>query len=250
MQASAPATAAMTSPLRRLLAAAAIAALPGLAHADAPAEPPFKLSLGDYLYGDGYAGQDVNLRWRSETTSVWIAHYHDRVFGSQARGGADTTIELAPHVTLQPSLQAAAGGFLGGSLNLTAGDPWFVQVGWGRTDLRPYFNLNFDPNDAVTVGAGWRGTDGVVLSTTLIADDRLHTGQKHWHLVGHWPVSDDLKLTLDLLRKSGLGDDGPVQAWGATATVDFPRWFVRIARDPKQNFSSQDATRLSVGVRF
>ena len=130
------------------------------------------------------------------------------------------------------------------------GDPWFALVGWGRTNLRPYFNLNFDPNDAVTAGAGWHGSNGRTVSLVVVADDRLHIGQKHWHLFSHWLASDELNVTLDLLRKTGEGDGGPVHAWGLGATFDFPTWFVRLVRDPKQNFSTQDATRISAGVRF
>jgi hypothetical protein len=28
------------------------------------------------------------------------------------------------------------------------------------------------------------------------------------------------------------------------------RWFVRLAHDPKQNFGSDDVTRLALGMRF
>ena len=31
---------------------------------------------------------------------------------------------------------------------------------------------------------------------------------------------------------------------------DWRRWFVRLAHDPKQNFGSDDATRLALGMRF
>ena len=215
------------------------------------AEPlPHKLTLGDYRYSDGSSGRDVNMRWRYGDTSSWIAAYRDPVFGQQARAGADTSLALGGSASLQPSLQIASRGFIGGSINLQVGDPWYALIGWGRTNLKPYFNLNFDPNDAITAGVGWRGEHGRAAALTVIADDRLHTGQKDWHLAGHWPVAPDLRLTLDLLRKTGEGDGGPVRGWGLTTTLDFPSWFVRLARDPKQNFSTLDATRLSVGLRF
>lgn len=214
----------------------------------------YKLTVGSYHYSapdsDRYSGQDLNLRVRQDDTNAWVAAYHDRVFGSQARTGFDTTLTLAPDLSLQPSLQAATRGFLGGSVNLQYGDPWFAVVGWGRTNLKPYYNLNWDPNDAITVGAGWHGKEGRTLSVTLIADDRLHTHQRDLHFYSRWPVSPDLRLTLDLLHKTGLGDSGEVNAWGWSATLDLPHWFLRLAHDPKQNFSTQDADRVSVGVRF
>ena len=210
----------------------------------------YKLTAGEYRYNDGTSGQDLNLRWRRSDTSLWVGAYRDPVFGTQTRTGFDTSISLGGSATLQPSVQAATRGFVGGSLNFQIGDPWFTVVGWGRTNLKPYFNLNFDPNDAITLGIGWHGEHDRTVSLTVIADDRLHTRQKDWHLYGRWPWSDEVRVTLDLMRKVGEGDSGYVQAWGLSATLDFPAWFLRLARDPKQNFSAQDATRLVVGARF
>ena len=223
---------------------------PLMALADAIDDRAFKLTIGDYRYNNGGDGYDLNLRWRRSDTDVWIGAYRDPVFGAQTRAGVDSSLPLGGSASLQPSFQAASGGFVGGSLSFQIGDPWFALAGWGRTNLKPYFNLNFDPNDAITAAIGWHGPNGRTVSLTLIADDRLHTGQKDWHLYGRWPLSDDLRVTLDLLRKTGDGDSGYVRAWGWTATLDLPTWFLRLARDPKQNFSAQDATRLVLGVRF
>jgi hypothetical protein len=63
------------------------------------------------------------------------------------------------------------------------------------------------------------------------------------------PVSD-MRATLDILRKSGVSDAGYITGWGFSATWDWPAWFVRLARDPYQNFSAQSAWRLAGGVRF
>jgi hypothetical protein len=209
---------------------------------------PFKLTLGSYRY-DGYSGTDLNLRWRRADTSAWIAAYRDREFGTQTRVGADTSINLLPQLLLQPSLQVASRGFVGGSVNLQAGDAWFGLVGLGRTNLKPYFNLNFDPNDAITLGAGHRTEGGSVYTLFVVADDRLHTQQKHWHLNARVPIGGS-RLTLDLLHKTGEGDAGHVDAWGWSVGCDWPSYFVRLARDPKQNFSAQDAWRLAAGLRF
>ena len=225
-------------------------ALPLMAHADAGDEHPFKLTIGDYRYSDSGSGHDLNLRWRHGGTNVWIGAYRDPVFGTQTRTGVDTSLPLGGSATLQPSLQVASGGFVGGSLNFQIGDPWFALVGWGRTNLKPYFNLNFDPNDAITAAIGWHGDNGRTVSLMLVADDRLNTGQRDWHLYGRWPLSEDLRVTLDLLRKTGDGDSGYVRGWGWNATLDFSTWFLHLARDPKQNFSLQDAHRLALGIRF
>lgn len=209
---------------------------------------PWKLTVGHYFYGD-YAGDDLNLRWRRGDTDAWAGVYTDRAFGTQARIGADTAITLSELVQLQPSLQAATQGFVGGSLNLQIGNAWYGYGGIGRTNLKPYFNLNFDPNDAVTLGVGHRTPAGDVYALFVVADDRLHTGQRDWHVTARRGVAG-MRATLDILRKSGRGDAGYVTGWGATVTWDFPRWFLRVARDPYQNFSAQDAWRIAAGARF
>ena len=89
----------------------------------------------------------------------------------------------------------------------------------------------------------------------VIADDRLGTGQQHHHLTLRWPLpagglAGPLRLTADLLHKQGLGEAGPVNTWGWTLGLDGKVWFARLAHDPKQNFSAQDAWRVSAGRRF
>jgi hypothetical protein len=216
--------------------------------ADPAVDLPWKLTVGDYLYA-GYQGSDLNLRWRRDDTSAWAGLYSDRVFGDQARAGADTSIALTRSLQLQPSVQVASRGFVGGSLNLQAGEAWYGILGWGRTNGKPYFNLNFDPNDAVTVGAGHQTPNGIAYTLFVIADDRLHTGQRDWHVNLKIPFAAS-HATLDLLRKSGLSDAGRITAWGFSANWDWPGWFVRAAYDPYQNFSAQKVWRLATGIRF
>ena len=214
----------------------------------AGASPPWKLTVGEYVYG-GYDGTDVNLRWRADDTSAWAGTYTDQNFGTQTRAGADTSIDAGKYVQVQPSLQVASRGFVGGSLNVQAGGAWYGMAGIGRTDARPYFNLNFDPNDALTFGAGHRGADGAEYSVFVVADDRFHTGQRDWHANAQLPFGDS-HATLDLMRKSGLSDAGRITGWGGSANWDWPTWFLRVAYDPHQNFSAQNAWRFAAGVRF
>jgi hypothetical protein len=226
-----------------VLFSAACAAAP-----DGAASLPWKLTVGEYAYAN-YSGTDVNLRWRADDTSAWIGAYSDEAFGTQARAGADTSFNIGKYVQLQPSVQAASMGFLGGSLNLQAGASWYGLVGFGRTDARPYFNLNFDPNDALTLGAGHHAGNGLSYLVFVVADDRFHIGQRDWHANVQIPFGDS-HATLDLLRKSGLTEAGPITGWGFSANWDWPRWFVRMAYDPHQNFSSQNAWRFASGIRF
>jgi hypothetical protein len=215
-------------------------------HSDAP----FKLTYGAYRYSDQTTGQDLNLRWESPGLHVWIGHYADQSFGHQTRVGFDRGIALNEAAQLQVSMQVASSHFFGGSVQLALGDPVFILAGLGRTNLKPYYNLNFDPNDSVTLGLGWRVSDQSIVALSVVADNRLGTGQQVWHLSARHPVSQDLRLTIDLNYKDGTGPDGPVHGWGLTTTLDFRRWFARLALDQKQNFEKFDAMRLTAGLRF
>jgi hypothetical protein len=57
-------------------------------------------------------------------------------------------------------------------------------------------------------------------------------------------------LTLDLLDKRGLVNGQEIHRFGFTAGYDWPRHFVRLAWDPKVNFTPQDMLRLQAGLRF
>ena len=60
-----------------------------------------------------------------------------------------------------------SGGFWGGSLSAQIGSPkLYAIVGLGRTNLRTYYNLNFDPNDAITLGYARRLPDRSMLTAT------------------------------------------------------------------------------------
>ncbi len=234
--------------IARIAAMLLTCAATGPAGAGGGTIPPWKLTLGEYVY-DGYDGTDVNLRWRAADTSAWVGAYTDQNFGTQARAGADTSIDAGQYVQVQPSLQVASRGFVGGSLNVQAGGAWYGMAGFGRTDARPYFNLNFDPNDALTFGAGHHGADGAGYTVFVVADDRFHTGQRDWHANAQIPFGDS-HATLDLMRKSGLSDAGRITGWGGSVNWDWPTWFLRVAYDPYQNFSPQNAWRFAAGVRF
>jgi hypothetical protein len=224
------------------------------AHAQDAEERPFKFTAGEYLLSGG--GQpsdhalDLNLRHTSGLGNVWIGWYGEHASGfSQWRTGWDRSFELGA-VRVQPSLQLASGGFRGGSVYVEAGEEWVAGAGLGRTNLRPYANLNFDPNDAITLAAGRRWSGGDALMLQLIADNREHPDQRHLHLNWRSNRPGHERLTLDLLAKQGTVEDQRIRRLGVSATYDWPRWFVRVAWDPKVNFTPQDMLRLSAGSRF
>jgi hypothetical protein len=234
--------------------ALAIAALAAVAvHAEDGATP-FKFTAGIYqLSGGGLPSGpalDVNLRHSSDLGNVWVGWYRAPVLDvSQLRAGWDRTIEVGP-VRVMPSLQWATGGFWGGSIAVETGETWFAGVGLGRTNLRPYANLNFDPNDAWMLSGGYRWADNRSLSALLVRDNRENPDQQHVHLVYRTPIEGGQRLTVDLLAKRGLVDGAPIRRLGASVAYDWPRTFVRVAWDPKVNFSAQNMLRLSAGLRF
>ena len=232
--------------------------LPGLMGVGAQAQEalPFKLTAGLYQLGSAGSdapaarGLDLNLRHTDAWGDLWLGVYRSPVMAlSQTRAGWDNTFTLGP-VRLQPSLQVASGGFWGGSFGLETGDSWFVGAGLGRTNLRNYVNLNFDPNDAWMLSGGYRWQDARSLSLQVVHDNRQNPDQQHVHLVYRTPMPDSQRLTLDALYKKGTVDGEYIQRIGLSATYDWPRYFVKVAYDPKVNFTAQNMWRLQLGTRF
>ena len=232
------------------LAASAMLCGTALAQAaDAGDKPPFKLTLGSYRFSETGMATDINLRRTDDFGDVWLGYYQSsRRDERQARAGWDNTFDLGP-VRFTPSAQVASYGYLNGSVNLETGSTWFVGGGFGRTNLKPNWNLNFDPNDAWTVSAGWRG-DGESVSLLWVRDDRENPDQRHMHAVYRKSLPGGQRVTIDVLHKRGLVDGEPIRKTGATFTYDWPRFFVRLAWDPKVNFTAEDMWRVAIGTRF
>ena len=249
-----------------LIATAALALSCGAHAADDPSDDSqakkgdpviFKLTGGVYqLSGGGMPagpGLDFNLRASGGlvgSSDVWVGLYRSPVQAvKQYRAGWDNTFKFGA-VRFMPSVQIASGGFVGGSTYLEAGSSWFAGTGIGRTNLRPYTNLNFDPNDSYTLAGGYRWGDNHSLTLQTVRDNRLNPDQQHVHVVYRTPVDGDNRLTLDLLVKKGLVAGVPIQRLGLSVGYDWPRFFVRLAVDPLVNFTTQDMVRLSLGTRF
>lgn len=211
-----------------------------------------KLTLGRYHYGSEGQGTDLNLRYRRGELTGWVGFYDDRSYGQQWRAGLERAVTLVDGVplSLQVSVQAASRSFFGGSLTLEYGEPWFVLGGMGRTNQRSYFNLNFDPNDAWTIGAGWRAPSGMTAYLLTVRDNRSNPGQQHVHWVMRLPLSDRRRLIVDLLHKQDPAIESGRAGRGLTLTWEWRDWSLRLASDRRQNFSDTNATRLSVAYRF
>jgi hypothetical protein len=215
---------------------------------------PFKLTMGTYQFSGGGLesgwGLDVNLRYTQDDANIWLGWFRSPVLGfSQWRGGWDDRIAVGP-VTFVPSFQAASGGFFGGSAALETGKTWFAGAGLGRTNLKTYANLNFDPNDAWFVYAGHRWDAGNSIQLQLIRDNRENPDQQHVHVVWRRLLAGGDRLTVDLLFKQGTVESRYVRRTGLSVGYDWARWFVRLAWDPLVNFNPQDMVRIQFGSRF
>ena len=212
--------------------------------------PPYKLTLGTYRFSSGANAIDVNARHTSSLGNVWLGYYESKARQEhQWRVGWDRTLD-AGSARFSPSLQFASQGFAAFSAQVETGDSWFIGTGIGRTNLRPYWNLNFDPNDSYTLSVGKRRENGESVSLQWVRDNRQNPDQRHLHFLYRTPRPGAERVTFDLLYKQGMVDDMLIRRWGVSLAYDWPKFFARVAYDPKVNFTSDDMWRIAVGARF
>lgn len=209
----------------------------------------YKLTLADYSAQQLHA-QDVNLRARFGNQTLWLGYYTDHDF-QQTRTGYER-IDEGSWYKVTSSLQAATHDFLGAAVTAELGGKLHGIVGYGRTNLKPYDNINFDPNDSITYGAGLEWAEDEDISVYRVRDDRVVKGQQIDHVLLHLPGAGGDKAIVDLFSKSGSRDaDGKsIAGTGAALTYEWPCYFVRLAYDPKVNFTQAYMTRLSFGFFF
>jgi hypothetical protein len=222
-----------------------------------PPEPPrSKLTLAHYDFSSGITGEDVNVRHTFNTSSAckastaWIGAYHQSDRFDQLRVGYEYDYRTG-WLTVRPSVQAATHRFVGASIYGEAGSRFFAIGGAGRTNLEPYWNLGFDPNDYVQAGAGYRALTGYTLSASAIHDNRLGTGQTNTHLSFRCFLPDEWRLTVDVVNEHGNGDEGlAVRSWSVSIDMEGRRWFARVANDPHVNYTPDRQLRIAGGLRF
>lgn len=210
----------------------------------------FKFTPTYYRTTNERPAYDLNLRANRQAQTGWIGFYRRGEEFQQLRLGYEHALELAGG-RLVPSVQYASRGFLGASATAEIGERHFGMLGLSRTNLKDYFNLNFDPNDSVLLGAGTRALARSVLTLYQIKDDRLGTGQHVTHFVLRTSPDAGTRWAVDVFTKAGRTADGEwVRGTGATLTYDFGRYFARIAHDPYVNFTPERMLRMAFGWRF
>jgi len=220
-------------------------------------EVAWKFSLGSYRDSVTKSNAtDVNVRGNTQDTKFWLGYYQDKNNFTQSRAGVEQATSLASYGQLISSLQVASGGFVGGSITWDGKqdnvDGFSPLLGWGRTNTKTYYNLNFDPNDSVLWGGTYSQRQLGQFSLYQIFDDRLKTGQRVTHLVWRGTLPNAMGLTLDAFERSGASDVGEqkLKGNGLSVTLDVRDYFVRMAYDQKANFTDANITRLAVGFRF
>lgn len=211
----------------------------------------YKLTPSYYVTTHQKDATDINLRANNGPHAIWLGYYQRGSEFDQWRTGYEYTAQYS-WLQLVPSLQLASRGFAGGSLNAQVGDPVYAMLGYGRTNAQDYYNLNFDPNDSFTVGLGARLLPRSNVAIFSVKDNRLHTGQTVTHLVWRYLPDDHQRWTVDLSSKHGRAspEDDVVRGGAISLTYDYHAVFLHLVRDRKVNFTADDQTRVSLGLRF
>jgi hypothetical protein len=208
-----------------------------------------KLTVGVYR-ADGASTTDLNVRYSAGDWTGWIGWYGPQSEIRQSRAGIEYDLKR-PWLVLVPSMQVASQSFVGGSVYSEVGTSLYVVAGASRTNLKPYANLTFDPNESWQLGGGAHLGKSDSVAAFAIWDNRLHTGQQNSHLAIRHYLAHSRRLTIDVSYKSGHDDQG-VYVRGAAEAMeyDWHRWFVKLARDQHVNYNAATMWRVGGGVRF
>lgn len=214
----------------------------------------YKLSTAVYSTKDPSGmtlpGFDTNLRSSSQWGNTWLGFYETQGKEiQQSRIGWDNSYQLNAFRVL-PSLQSATGGFLGTSLGLETGEDFFLGVAIGRTNLKNYVNLNFDPNDAWSFSSGYRWSQAHQLGIQIVHDNRQNPDQQHAHLSYRQELAHQQQILIDLLYKTGTVDNNFIKEYGILLGFESHDWGLRLAYDPRVNFTNTDMRRLIFFHRF
>lgn len=211
----------------------------------------FKLTPAYYVTTNQRSAYDLNLRANYGPHAMWLGHYRQGAEFEQSRTGYEYTAEV-PFGKIVPSLTAATHGYAGLAVNTEIGDQIYGLLGFGRTNLKDYYNLTFDPNDSIVFGFGTRLLPRSNVLLFRVQDDRLNTGQKVTHFVWRFVPADRQRVTVDVFARKGRPSAGEeiLAGGGVSLTYDYADVFVRFARDNKVNFTPDNMARITLGFRF
>jgi hypothetical protein len=209
-----------------------------------------KLTLGIYLT-PGSRAYDLNLRHQFGPFTAWVAGFYDPQSNKLMRVGGQYDYKKG-WLHLVPSLEVSTTKAMSGSLSseLGAGKTVFL-AGVSRTNLRPFFDLFWDPSDSVQLGIGHRISSYDRISAFTIFDVRLHTQQQNTHVVWRHKLNRNNGITFDGLFKSGHTETGNfIYNVGLGVYYDRPKWFWKLHYDPHVNFTERTMVRSGIGLKF
>ena len=209
-----------------------------------------KLTFSVY-FTNGERLYDLNLRHQWGPLTAWIAGFDDPNGSKLIRVGAQYDYKKA-WFHFVPTLEVATTRAVSGSLysELGSGDTIAI-VGVSRTNLKSFFDLFWDPSDAVQLGFGHKISSYDRIQAYSIFDVRLHTEQQNTHVVWRHKLNPNNGITFDGVLKTGHEDSGKfIHTVGIGAYYDRPKWFWKLYYDPHVNFSSHTMVRTGIGLKF
>ena len=199
---------------------------------------------GDRLY-------DLNLRHQFGPLTAWIAGFAQPNGTKLIRVGAQYDYKKA-WFHFVPTIEVATTKAVSGSLYSELGSGNTIAIaGVSRTNLKSFFDLFWDPSDAVQVGIGHKISSYDRIQAYSIIDVRLHTEQQNTHVVYRHKLNANNGITFDGVFKTGHEDSGKfIHTAGIGAYYDRPKWFWKLYYDPHVNFTSHTMVRTGIGLKF
>jgi hypothetical protein len=209
-----------------------------------------KLTFSTY-FTSGNQAFDLNLRHQLGQFTVWIAGFYDPQTNKLIRTGVQYDYKRG-WFHFVPSIEVATTKAVSASLSFELGSGNTTALaGYSRTNLKPFFDLFWDPGDSVQLGVNHKLSSYDRIQAYTIFDVRLHTGQQNTHVVWRRKLNASNGITLDGVFKSGHEDSGQyIRAVGLGVYYDRPHWFWKLYYDPHVNFTSQTMVRTGIGLKF
>jgi hypothetical protein len=209
-----------------------------------------KLTFSTY-FTSGNQAFDLNLRHQLGPFTVWIAGFYDPQTNKLLRTGIQYDYRKA-WFHFVPTIEVATTRAVSGSLSFELGSgKTTALVGYSRTNLKPFFDLFWDPGDSVQLGIGHKLSSYDRIQAYTIFDVRLHTGQQNTHVVWRRKLNASNGVTFDGIFKSGHEDSGQfIRSVSLGVYYDRPHWFWKLYYDPHVNFTSHTMVRTGIGLKF
>src|SRR5262249_20728935 len=160
-----------------------------------------KLTISVY-FTPGHRAYDLNLRHQFGQFTVWIAGYDAPNQDQLIRTGIQWDYKKA-WFHFSPTIEVATTKAVSGSLYSEFGYNTYAIVGVARTNLKSFFDLYWDPSEAVQLGAGHKISSYDRIQAYTIFDVRLHTGQQNTHVIWRHKLNRTNGITFDAVFKSG-----------------------------------------------